>query len=62
MSGEKKRLEQYLLQTRATFGRFQPENIDRIRLLSQQRVAGKVPISERLKKEQRKTLIGSQID
>ena len=54
MSGEKKRLEQYLLQTRASFGRFQPENIDRIRLLSQQRVAGKVPVSERLKKEQRK--------
>ena len=54
MSGEKKRLEQYLLQTRASFGRFQPENIDRIRLLSQQRVASKVPISERLKKEQRK--------
>ena len=54
MSGEKKRLEQYLLQTRATFGRFQPENIDRIRLLSQQRIAGIVPISERLKKEQRK--------
>ena len=60
MSGEKKRLEQFLLQRSATakidprFGRFQPVNIDRIRLLSQQRLAGQVPISDRLKKEQKK--------
>ena len=62
MSGEKKRLEQFLLQRGASnimmidprFGRFQPANIDRMRLLSQQRLAGQVPISERLKKEQKK--------
>jgi hypothetical protein len=62
MSGEKKRLEQFLLQSRASnimtvdprYNRFQPDNIDRIRLLQAQRLAGQVPVSERLKKEQKK--------
>lgn len=61
-SGEKKRLEQYLLQSRASniitvdprYNRFQPQDINRIRLLQSQRLAGQVPISERLKKEQKK--------
>ena len=34
---------------------FQPENIDRIRLLAAQREAGKTPISEALKKQLKKT-------
>ena len=66
MSGEKKRLEQFLLQTRASnimmvdptttslVNRFQPQNIDRLRLLESQRLAGLVPVTERLKKEQKK--------
>ena len=56
MSGEKKRLEQFLLQTRAfrIDSRFAPHDINRLRLLESQRLAGKVPVSERLKKEQKK--------
>jgi len=56
MSGEKKRLEQFLLQTRAfrIDPRFAPHDINRLRLLESQRLAGKVPVSERLKKEQKK--------
>tara|TARA_R110002072_G_scaffold125706_1_gene261973 strand:- start:688 stop:3384 length:2697 start_codon:yes stop_codon:yes gene_type:complete len=61
MSGEKKRLEQYLLQSRASnivyesqVNRFQPKDIDRIRLLQAQQIAGQVPVSEKLKKEQKK--------
>ena len=68
MSGEKKRLEQFLLQTRASnvlmvdprFRAFQPDQIDTIRLRSAQIEAGKQPqgvpsaISERLKKQQQK--------
>ena len=66
MSGEKKRLEQYLLQTRASnimlvnpvlrsqVNRFEPPDIDRIRLLEAQRIAGMVPVSETLKKQQKK--------
>ena len=64
MSGEKKRLEQFLLQRRASnivreptltqLTRFQPENIDRIRLIAAQKEAGKVPVSEKLVKEQKK--------
>ena len=62
MSGEKKRLEQFLLQRKASnimmvdprYSRFQPDNIDRIRLLQAQRLAGQVPVSERLKKDQKK--------
>ena len=56
MSGEKKRLEQFLLQTRAfrIDPRFAPHDINRLRLLEYQRLAGKVPVSERLKKEQKK--------
>ena len=61
--GEKKRLEQALLQMRATgifmmdprYLRFQPENIDRIRLLQAQREAGKKPITEKLLKQVKKT-------
>tara|TARA_R110000822_G_scaffold301933_1_gene426026 strand:+ start:625 stop:3255 length:2631 start_codon:yes stop_codon:yes gene_type:complete len=62
MSGEKKRLEQFLLQRKASnimmvdprYSRFQPDNMDRIRLLQAQRLAGQVPVSERLKKDQKK--------
>ena len=65
MSGEKKRLEQYLLQTRASnilleptfkaqLNRFAPKDIDRIRLLQAQRIAGQVPVSEALKKQVKK--------
>ena len=64
MSGEKKRLEQFLLQRRASnivreptltqLTRFQPENIDRIRLIAAQKEAGKVPVSEKLVKQQKK--------
>ena len=66
MSGEKKRLEQYLLQTRASnvinidprYARLlqqnQPATINRMRLLQSQIMAGNVPISEKLKKEQKK--------
>lgn len=68
MSGEKKRLEQFLLQSRASnivlvdprFRAFQPDQIDTIRLRSAQIEAGKQPqgvpsaISETLKKQQQK--------
>ena len=66
MSGEKKRLEQYLLQTRASnvinidpryaqlLQQNQPATINRMRLLQSQMMAGNVPISEKLKKEQKK--------
>ena len=66
MSGEKKRLEQYLLQTRASnvlkvdprYARLlqenQPATINRMRLLQSQIMAGKVPVSEELKKQQKK--------
>ena len=61
-SGEKKRLEQFLLQSRASnvlmidprFSSFQPEKIDTIRLRALQREAGKKPISEKLIKQQQK--------
>lgn len=62
LSGEKKRLEQYLLQSRASnvllidprYSRFQPEKIDTIRLRLAQIQAGKQPVSEKLIKEQQK--------
>ncbi len=62
MSGEKKRLEQFLLQSRASniinvdprFNRFQPEKIDTIRLRAAQKEAGKLPVSEKLVKQQQK--------
>ena len=62
MSGEKKRLEQFLLQSRASniinvdprFARFQPEQIDTIRLRSAQIEAGKKPVSEKVVKQQQK--------
>ena len=65
MSGEKKRLEQFLLQSRASniinvapegarFVRFQPEQIDTIRLRSAQIEAGKKPVSEKVIKQQQK--------
>ena len=65
MSGEKKRLEQYLLQTRASnvinidpryaqLLQQNPATINRMRLLQSQMMAGNVPISEKLKKEQKK--------
>ena len=62
MSGEKKRLEQFLLQSRASniinvdprFSRFQPEQIDTIRLRSAQIEAGKKPVSEKVVKQQQK--------
>ena len=61
-SGEKKRLEQSLLQMRAgniimvdpRFNRFQPEKIDTIRLRAAQIQAGKKPITERLQKQLKK--------
>ena len=52
MSGEKKRLEQFLLQRSAYL--FQPEQIDTIRLIAAQREAGKKPVSEKLIKQQLK--------
>tara|TARA_R110000751_G_scaffold4966_2_gene23536 strand:+ start:1602 stop:3023 length:1422 start_codon:yes stop_codon:yes gene_type:complete len=63
---EKKRLRQHILQSRASnivmidpttksqFQRFEPQNIDRLRLFESQLLAGKVPVSEKLKKEQKK--------
>ena len=64
MSGEKKRLEQFLLQSRASnivreptlsqLTRFQPEKIDTIRLRAAQKEAGKLPVSEKLVKQQQK--------
>ena len=62
-SGEKKRLEQSLLQMRAgnvimvdpRFNRFQPAQIDTIRLRAAQIEAGKKPITERLQKQLKKT-------
>ena len=65
MSGEKKRLEQDLLQRRASnvfmvdprFSRFQEEAnpIDRIRLIQSQQLAGQVPVSDSLKTQIKKT-------
>ena len=64
--GEKRRLEQFLLQSRASnvimvdptvkslVNRFEPQNIDRLRLFETQRLAGKVEVSEKLKKAQKK--------
>ena len=52
MSGEKKRLEQFLLQRSAYL--FQPEQIDTIRLRAAQREAGKKPVLEKLVKQQLK--------
>ena len=64
--GEKRRLEQFLLQSRASnvimidptvkslVNRFEPQNIDRLRLFESQRLAGKVEVSEKLKKAQKK--------
>tara|TARA_Y100000592_G_C5469199_1_gene318407 strand:+ start:433 stop:2889 length:2457 start_codon:yes stop_codon:yes gene_type:complete len=49
--GERRRLQQFLLQRGA---RFEPQDIDRIRLIQAQKLAGKVPVSEKLKKEQKK--------
>ena len=66
MDGEKRRLEQFLLQSRASnvimidptvkslVNRFEPQNIDRLRLFETQRLAGKVEVSEKLKKAQKK--------
>lgn len=62
LSQEKKRLEQFLLQSRASniinvdprFNRFQPEKIDTIRLRAAQKEAGKLPVSEKLVKQQQK--------
>jgi len=64
-SGEKKRLEQDLLQRRAGAPlvgvidprrfQFQPEKIDTIRLRAAQIEAGKTPITERLQKQLKKT-------
>jgi len=62
LSGEKKRLEQYLLQSKASniimvdprYSRFKPEKIDTIRLRAAQIQAGKQPVSEKLIKEQLK--------
>jgi hypothetical protein len=62
LSGEKKRLEQFLLQSKASnivmvdprYGRFQPDKIDTIRLRTAQIEAGKKPVSEKLVKEQKK--------
>ena len=66
MDGEKRRLEQFLLQSRASnvimidptvkslVNRFEPQNIDRLRLFESQRLAGKVEVSEKLKKAQKK--------
>jgi hypothetical protein len=61
-SDEKKRLEQFLLQSRASniitvdprFSQFQPEQIDTIRLRAAQREAGKKPVSEKVIKQQLK--------
>ena len=46
--GERRRLQQFLLQRGA---RFEPQDIDRIRLIQAQKLAGRVPVSEKLKKE-----------
>jgi len=54
-SGEIRRLQQDILQRRASeINRFEPQNIDRIRLLQTQLLAGKVPVSKKLLKEQKK--------
>ena len=65
MSGEKKRLEQDLLQRRASnvfmvdprFSRFQEEAIpiDRIRIIQSQQLAGQVPVTDSLKTQIKKT-------
>lgn len=65
MSEEKKRLEQFLLQSRASniirvdprFDRLKPEQIDTIRLRAAQIEAGKKPVSEKLIKQQQKKKI-----
>ena len=54
-SGEIRRLQQDILQRRASeINRFEPQNIDRARLLQTQFLAGKVPVSKKLLKEQKK--------
>ena len=54
-SGEIRRLQQDILQRRASeINRFEPQNIDRARLLQSQFLAGKVPVSKKLLKEQKK--------
>ena len=54
-SGEIRRVQQDILQRRASeINRFEPQNIDRIRLLQTQLLAGKVPVSKKLLKEQKK--------
>lgn len=61
-SDEKKRLEQFLLQSRASniitvdprFSQFQPDQIDTIRLRAAQIEAGKKPVSEKVIKQQLK--------
>ena len=59
MEGERRRLEQFILQTRARNpiyfdSRFLPQDIDRIRLIQAQREAGSKPVSEKLLKQQKK--------
>ncbi len=49
--GERRRLQQFLLQRGA---RFEPQDIDRIRLIQAQKLAGKLPVSEKLSREQKK--------
>ena len=54
-SQEIRRLQQDILQRRTSeINRFEPQNIDRIRLLETQLLAGKVPVSKKLLKEQKK--------
>jgi len=49
--GERRRLQQFLLQRGA---RFEPQDIDRIRLIQAQKLAGQLPVSEKLSREQKK--------
>jgi len=54
-TGEIRRLQQDLLQRRtAGVNIFEPQNIDRIRLLQTQLLAKQVPVSKKLLKEQKK--------
>ena len=53
-TSEIRRLQQDLLQRRSSVNIFEPQNIDRIRLLETQLLAGKVPVSKKLLKEQKK--------
>ena len=55
MSGEIRRLQQDILQRRVSeINRFEPQNIDRIRLLETQLLAKQVPVSKKVLKEQKK--------